>query len=86
MLRIALTTIVLLATNSQAFAAKSCKKEAEQYFRNQGYQIESTQVVSKDTDGVVIKVRTNYHGGQAEDLVLLNNNCEILDVQNVWSE
>ncbi len=86
MLRIALTTIILLATNSQAFAAKSCKQEAEQYFKNQGYQIESAQVVSKDENSIVIKVRTNYHGGQAEDLVLLNKNCDILEVKNVWAE
>ena len=86
MLRIALSTIILLTTNSQAFADKSCKQEAEQYFRNQGYQIESTQVVSNDASGVVIKVRTNYHGGQAADLVLLNKNCEILAVKNVWAE
>lgn len=86
MLRMVLINLMGLTLTSAVYASNNCKQVAENYFRNQGYQIESASVVSRDANKVVIKVRSNYYGGQGEDLVTLDSNCRILDVTNVWAE
>lgn len=77
---------VIAMASTSAYAAKNCKAEAVVHFTKTGHQIESVELVSKDANEVIVKVRSNLHGGQAEDLVYLTTDCEIKKIVNQWSE
>jgi len=74
-------------TSLNSFAGQSCANTVENYFRAQGQQTQRPQLQAQHANGdQVYNIRTNYYGGDAAYQVTVDSQCNILDVNNLWSE
>ena len=78
---------LIALTSLNSFADQSCPNKIENYFRAQGQQSQPPQLKEQDANGDVhYTIRTNYYGGDAAYQVVVDSQCNILEVRNIWSE